>query len=899
MPRSSHRSFMSARWWGCAAIALTACVLLPGLGFAEPIRIPIEDDSTSAPFVAPSSAQRARAEHASAMQTFSGCSTVNLPLSVQPGDQIWTAEIPDGAGGMFVAWQDPRNNAVSGIDIYAQHILICGSADPTWPAGGVALTTAVGNQTFPVLVNDGAGGAFAIWMEGSFPFPAQTDISAQHLLGSGVVDPSWPVNGVAVCTAPGQQVLPKAAPDGGTGAFVTWDDRRTALPPRHVFVQHLLSSGVDPAWTVDGNRACLTTTSQQLPEVCSDGAGGAIVAWSEIRTPATGRDIFAQHMSATGALLWTSSGQPVTTAPGIQVFVGAGGAAIYLAGLTEAQAAPVVPDGAGGCFLTWQDDRTFGATRDDIYAQHLTSSGTVAAGWSANGVAACTDPLSQVFSTMLSDGAGGAIVTWDDARPGVFVQHISSSGVADGPAIGLLISTAAFDTKRFPIGVADGSGGGIFAWYDSRNGDDDIIAQHVTTAGGLAVDPGWQVDGVNISTAFDGQGAGGSGWACSDGAGGAFFTWEDLRDFGTNGIDAYTQKVLASGVLPEFSVSGHVFAKCPSVTGFAGVTVDAFLVGTGDMVGTTVTGSGGSYSFSGLCWGASYTITAVAPLGFLAEAQDIPANGCSGAIDFTLDCLAANGTPNSMGYWKHQVGVATGGNGVAQVNAATLCSYLDLIAAHFNSNAINQVIVYQPPASGTCADKLQVAKTLLNLQGSASMIARARQQLMSLLLNVASNAISQTRVISADGATVSQAITYSDNLIDSPTGNYEKAKTICDMINNGQLVPAGMIPLGTQTIAYAAGRGTLQFRVTPNPGRGPLRFQFSVRKTESVELIVFDVAGRAVAKLVDGTLEAGAHTVTWNDSRSADHRDQNGVFFARLRTRDEGSEVVSVLRLRP
>jgi len=59
---------------------------------------------------------------------------------------------------------------------------------------------------------------------------------------------------------------------------------------------------------------------------------------------------------------------------------------------------------------------------------------------------------------------------------------------------------------------------------------------------------------------------------------------------------------------------------------------------------------------------------------------------------------------------------------------------------------------------------------------------------MSLLLNVAANDIGQTRVISADGATVSQAITYSDNLIDSPTGNYERAKTICDMINNGQMV---------------------------------------------------------------------------------------------------------------
>jgi hypothetical protein len=106
-----------------------------------------------------------------------------------------------------------------------------------------------------------------------------------------------------------------------------------------------------------------------------------------------------------------------------------------------------------------------------------------------------------------------------------------------------------------------------------------------------------------------------------------------------------------------------------------------------------------------------------------------------------------------MGFWKHNVGVATGGNGAAQIDATTLCSYLDLTAVHFNSNEINQVIVYQPPASGVCSDKLQVARVLLDLQGNVAMIARARQQLMSLLLNVAAGYISQTQVISFDGAT--------------------------------------------------------------------------------------------------------------------------------------------------
>ena len=70
-----------------------------------------------------------------------------------------------------------------------------------------------------------------------------------------------------------------------------------------------------------------------------------------------------------------------------------------------------------------------------------------------------------------------------------------------------------------------------------------------------------------------------------------------------------------------------------------------------------------------------------------------------------------------------------------------------------------------PPASGECDDKLQVAKDLLNLKGQLTEEAKARQQLLSLLFNVAGNRIHLSEVISADGATVSKAITFVDDLI--------------------------------------------------------------------------------------------------------------------------------------
>src|SRR6185295_12237492 len=105
-------------------------------------------------------------------------------------------------------------------------------------------------------------------------------------------------------------------------------------------------------------------------------------------------------------------------------------------------------------------------------------------------------------------------------------------------------------------------------------------------------------------------------------------------------------------------------ASCPAPnTGLLGVTVDAYQVGSGDLVATAVTDATGAYFLSGLSIDHDYMITVVTPLGYAPAAVEIDGNPCSGPIDFNLSCLTANGTPRSMGYWKHEVGVATGGNG--------------------------------------------------------------------------------------------------------------------------------------------------------------------------------------------------------------------------------------------
>ncbi|HKO22697.1 MAG TPA: FlgD immunoglobulin-like domain containing protein [Candidatus Eisenbacteria bacterium] len=815
------------------------------------------------------------------------CSSGNLMVSATAIDEGGSSGISDGAGGAIVMWSDARSGT---LDLYAKHILGCGALDPAWPADGVRIS---GQTQDGILVTDGSGGAFAVYWRGT----TNSDIYAQHLLSTGMIDPAWPIDGIDVCTAAGAQTFPHAASDGANGVFVTWNDTRFGALQRRIFVQHVLTTGVDPAWLVNGIRAAPGIEADQLlPEICSDGSGGAIVAWTDRRSAAvTQRDIYAQRITASGTLLWDPAGMPVTTAPGQQILNGGGSATSVGFGYThnvEPVSNAIVPDGANGCFVVWGDTRTLGSTGNDSYAQHLTSTGAVAAGWDPNGVPVSTDAGDQLAPSVLSDGAGGALVSWWDPRPLVLVQHVSASGVVDGPAGGATLSTTAVNFAM--SGVPDGSGGAIYTWNDNDGigpQDANVYAQHVRLTLPLTVDPAWPVNGVPVSTAPYGQEV----WSLlSNGAGGAIIFWDDYRNLNW---DVGAQEVLASGTLPTFSVSGYVRANCPSPgTGLMGVTVDAYQTGTGDLIGAGVTDASGAFTIPDLCWGSNYTLTDVTPLDYSSVATDLPANGCTGPVAFALQCRSATGTIQSMGFWKHEVGIATGGNGTGHVSASVLCSYLDLIAVHFNDNEINPVAVYQPPASGQCSDKLQVARVLLDLQGNVAMIARARQQLMSLLLNVAAGTINQMQVISVDGATVSQAITYCDNLIDSPTGNYENAKTIADDINNGIKVPAGMIPLTTVQIAYRPGMQAVSFRVTPNPGSSTREFRFTTGVRGPVSLRVFDTSGRLVSDVVRGDMDAGAHSVRWDGRTASGAMVARGLYFARLQTPRE-SPTIKVLQL--
>jgi hypothetical protein len=384
-----------------------------------------------------------------------------LAVVTESAGQTSPSIVPDGAGGIVVAWIDGRPFGLGGV--YAQHVLPTGTVDPAWPVNGRGLAVGPGIGGSPKLVSDGAGGAIAVWMD----FRGATlDIYAQRVLASGVVDPAWPVNGRLVCGAAGTQIWPVVVSDGQGGIIASWEDQRAGASD--IYARRVFANGTpDPAWPVDGRAVCTAAGAQYGIASMSDGAGGAWFAWSD---PRSGTDeVFVQRVTSASFNAWFTDGLNVCTAAGAQNGV------------------LMTSDGAGNAIVTWYDART-GAR--DLYGMRVMAYGSVHPGWTANGVAISTAVGSQYATTLVPDGTGGAIVAWygaDGAAPDITAHHLRSTGSVDPqwPASGVVLCNAP-GTQGSPIAIPDGNGGFVVVWTDFRfAGTADIYAQRVARTGEL------------------------------------------------------------------------------------------------------------------------------------------------------------------------------------------------------------------------------------------------------------------------------------------------------------------------------------------------------------------------------------------------------------------------------
>jgi hypothetical protein len=355
----------------------------------------------------------------------------------------------DGSGGAIIAWADQRN----GIDwdIYAQRIDSGGNA--LWPADGVAICTSPDDQYHLAITSDGMGGAIIAWQDGD----SECDIMAQRIDATG--DTLWAGNGITVCDVQQCQSDPQIISDGASGAIVTWVDGRV-LHTTDIYAQRIDAAG-GTLWTPGGVAICTAGNNQTDPHLVTDGSSGAIISWPDKRAIGDW-DIYAQRIDEWGSVQWTVDGVAICSASLSQDY------------------SRLVSDNLGGAIISWQDNR---AGVKDIYAQRISGGGVIY--WTVDGEAICAASGNQANPEIVSDGASGAIITWIDYRTenDIYAQRINAAGSAQWTTDGIAVCTEANDQDDVRI-VSDGSGGAIVTWEDVRSGSFyDIYAQRISRAG--------------------------------------------------------------------------------------------------------------------------------------------------------------------------------------------------------------------------------------------------------------------------------------------------------------------------------------------------------------------------------------------------------------------------------
>ncbi len=188
-----------------------------------------------------------------------------------------------------------------------------------------------------------------------------------------------------------------------------------------------------------------------------------------------------------------------------------------------------VSDGANGSISFFEVD-------ENIFAQRMTSAGTVAWGSTSNPLSVCEVAGEKWDLFAIPDGAGGAFVAWSDYRQDnlngeIYVQKISAAGVALWTANGIRITNDVNRDDQHPLICLDGQGGIIITWY----GGDSVVqsiqnyAQRLSSTGAAQ----WVANGIQVTTA---AGFRASTGIVPDGANGAFIFFLDTRN-DPNGLD--------------------------------------------------------------------------------------------------------------------------------------------------------------------------------------------------------------------------------------------------------------------------------------------------------------------------------------------------------------------------
>jgi hypothetical protein len=442
------------------------------------------------------------------------------PVCMAPGQQTLKSVASDGAGGVYVAWEDFRDPVARLV--YVQRITAGGEVAPGWPVDGLLVTSAGIHFSEPRLTPDGAGGAFVAWFDQWDGYDIlHTSLYLQRFDGNGARHPGWPATGLHLADGRYERLTSYTytLEVNGIGSDA---------PGRCTLVYGLTSSGCHDGFCLGGGS---------LSSKCVDGSGVVV------------SDLALDYCSSSGGLSGPMLPDGGTGALAaviddcrggyVMVHGTTGGVTITTLGPGSWPPFPkdLMSDGAGGSYALL-------SLSSGVRLLRLTSSGSPVSGWSAGGVSLPIPGGSQGLE--ITDGSSGAIVCWRGTS-GLRALRVATDGTtpAPWPPEGAALTAAPAAPKDLAA-VSDGAGGLFAVWDDARSSDGkDIYATHARGDGTLDVDT--PESGFRVCAATGSQL---SPLLAATGSGSAIAVWTDYRDGDSGPSNLYAQRLPLDRAVP-------------------------------------------------------------------------------------------------------------------------------------------------------------------------------------------------------------------------------------------------------------------------------------------------------------------------------------------------------------
>ncbi|MBI5709673.1 MAG: hypothetical protein HZC42_05105 [Candidatus Eisenbacteria bacterium] len=677
----------------------------------------------------------------------------------------------------------------------------------------------------------------SLWVSHEFAPDTQPDHWSTWW-GNIVFDPgvsAWQTDGVPLRVSTTGVEAPAGVPDRAGGAIVAWRDGRNSVS--RVFLQRVTGSGAKaPGWPANGVPATAGLRDAGTPALAPDDSGGAYVAWAIVG----GADVLLQRITDSG-----------TVAPGWP----ADGVALGTPGASPA----IVADGTGGAFVAWQSS--------GIRLVRVRSTGAIAPGWPAGGLGLAS---SGALPQLVPDGAGGVIVAW---TPGLRLQRVSGDGIAQWQSGGVSLGPGAS-----PRMISDGQGGAVLAFQKWGAGS-DLYALRISSAGAVAT--GWAAGGVVLCGAPSDQ----TGPVLvPDGTGGAIVAWKDARD-DPGGVlgDIYALRVNGSGGIPP-GWPANGMAICAAAGDQSAPAIAADSVG-----GAVVAWQDGRGSPGCTPPGCGEDIYFQRVTGLGTRDSTLAADGtvvCTAAGTQARPCLvgAARGAP--IVAWEDGrlfpdcdpvCGSAVYAQQVRFDAVAPAAAILNALTTSCSETTVSWVAPGDDGMTGRAAaydlreSSLPISSE--ELFSAATRVPTPPPHAAGTLesITIPYGACSGPRfyaLVTRDAVPNRSGMSVSPHGVATPCPPPE-----CDSVV--AVFPGAQLPRAVHLSPPA-----------PNPAASEVVFRFGIPLQEdgtSFELGVYDLAGRLVARVDQGTSAAGFHARTWDLRSAGGARVRAGLYFARLR----------------